>query len=104
MADAKPAQPARKKVTIPMLVEKMKKGEPIVQLAVYDYETAIIADRVGIDILCVSDTGGMVLFGHETTTSVSLSSASWSCAGCCACAAWPPCLPAPPPWRPPPPP
>ena len=73
MADAKPAaaQPARKKVTIPMLVEKMKKGEPIVQLAVYDYETAIIADRVGIDILCVSDTGGMVLFGHETTTSVS---------------------------------
>ena len=62
---------ARKKVTIPMLVEKKKKGEPIVQLAVYDYETAIIADRVGIDILCVSDTGGMVLFGHETTTSVS---------------------------------
>src|SRR6185436_13193545 len=46
-------------------------GEPIVQLAVYDYETAIVADRVGIDILCVSDTGGMVLFGHESTTSVS---------------------------------
>src|SRR5947207_3636418 len=71
MAETKPAAPARKKVTIPMLVEKMKKGEPIVQLAVYDYETAIIADRVGIDILCVSDTGGMVLFGHESTTSVS---------------------------------
>ena len=77
MAEQKPAAAAegkaaaRKKVTIPMLVEKMKKGEPIVQLAVYDYETAIIADRVGIDILCVSDTGGMVLFGHETTTSVS---------------------------------
>ena len=67
MAEAAP----RKKVTIPMLMEKKKKGEPIVQLAVYDYETAIIADRVGIDILCVSDTGGMVLFGHESTTSVS---------------------------------
>ena len=62
---------ARKKVTIPMLMKKKKEGEPIVQLAVYDYETAIIADRVGIDILCVSDTGGMVLFGHESTTSVS---------------------------------
>src|SRR3970040_57606 len=70
MAEPKTA-PARKKVTIPMLVDKMKKGDPIVQLAVYDYETAIIADRVGIDILCVSDTGGMVLFGHESTTSVS---------------------------------
>jgi 3-methyl-2-oxobutanoate hydroxymethyltransferase len=71
-APAAAAAPAkRKKVTIPMLNEKKKKKEPIVQLAVYDYENAIVADRVGIDILCVSDTGGMVLFGHETTTSVS---------------------------------
>jgi 3-methyl-2-oxobutanoate hydroxymethyltransferase len=61
----------RKKVTIPQLFEKKKRGEPIVQLAVYDYENAIVADRVGVDILCVSDTGGMVLFGHEDTTSVS---------------------------------
>ena len=71
-----PAQQAeatvkRKKVTIPALMEKKRKKEPIVQLAVYDYENAIIADRLGIDILCVSDTGGMVLFGHESTTSVS---------------------------------
>lgn len=61
----------RKKVTIPQLFDKKKRGEPIVQLAVYDYENAIVADRVGVDILCVSDTGGMVLFGHEDTTSVS---------------------------------
>jgi 3-methyl-2-oxobutanoate hydroxymethyltransferase len=60
----------RKKVTIPQLFDKKKRGEPIVQLAVYDYENAIVADRVGVDILCVSDTGGMVLFGHEDTTSV----------------------------------
>jgi 3-methyl-2-oxobutanoate hydroxymethyltransferase len=68
---AEPAAPKRKKVTIPMLIEKKKRKEPIVQLAVYDYENAIVADRVGVDILCVSDTGGMVLFGHESTTSVS---------------------------------
>ncbi|MDZ4253878.1 MAG: 3-methyl-2-oxobutanoate hydroxymethyltransferase [Sulfuritalea sp.] len=61
----------RKKVTIPQLMAKKQRGEPIVQLAVYDYENAIVADRVGVDILCVSDTGGMVLFGHEDTTSVS---------------------------------
>jgi len=71
-----PAAPAaapakRKKITIPMLRDKKKNKEPIVQLAVYDYENAIVADRLGIDILCVSDTGGMVLFGHESTTSVS---------------------------------
>jgi len=71
MSTDAPVVPKRKKVTIPMLVEKRRKKEPIVQLAVYDYENAIIADRLGIDILCVSDTGGMVLFGHESTTSVS---------------------------------
>lgn len=71
MAEAPQAPQKRKKVTIPELFEKKKRGEPIVQLAVYDYPNAIIADRVGVDILCVSDTGGMVLFGHESTTSVS---------------------------------
>ncbi|TNC25112.1 3-methyl-2-oxobutanoate hydroxymethyltransferase [Amycolatopsis alkalitolerans] len=61
----------QKKVTIPSLLEKKKKGEPIVQMAIYDYRSAVIADRIGgVDILCVSDTGGMVLFGHPDTTSV----------------------------------
>jgi 3-methyl-2-oxobutanoate hydroxymethyltransferase len=67
MADA----PARKKVTINTLMAKMKKGEPITQLAAYDYRTAVVADRLGMDILCVSDTGGMILFGHKSTVSVS---------------------------------
>ncbi len=62
---------ARKKVTIPMLMGKMKRGEPITQLAAYDYRTAVVADRLGMDILCVSDTGGMILFGHKSTVSVS---------------------------------
>jgi 3-methyl-2-oxobutanoate hydroxymethyltransferase len=67
-----PAQaPARKKVTIPALNAKMRKGEAIVQMAIYDYRSAVIADRLGIDILCVSDSGGMVLFGHKSTVTVS---------------------------------
>ena len=60
----------RKKVTITELMRKMREGEQIVQLAVYDYRNAVVADRLGIDILCVSDTGGMVLFGHKSTVSV----------------------------------
>ncbi len=72
MSDAKQTGSAqkRKKVTIPDLMEKKKQGEPITQIAVYDYENSIVADRMGIDIQCVSDTGGMVLFGHPSTTSV----------------------------------
>ncbi|MDH3638300.1 MAG: 3-methyl-2-oxobutanoate hydroxymethyltransferase [Gammaproteobacteria bacterium] len=65
MADAKP-----KKVTIRSLQKKMREGEQIVQMAIYDYRSAVIADRLGIDILCVSDTGGMILFGHQSTVTV----------------------------------
>jgi 3-methyl-2-oxobutanoate hydroxymethyltransferase len=72
MSQVTPLQaPKRKKITIPSLVEKMKKNEAIVQMAVYDYRTAVVADRLGVDILCVSDTGGMVLFGHRSTVTVS---------------------------------
>lgn len=73
MAETKPAeQPKpRKKVTIPYLMEKKARKEPISMLAIYDYPTSIIADRIGIDVLCTSDTGGMVLFGHESTETVS---------------------------------
>src|SRR6201988_2428959 len=61
----------RRKITLNTLMAKMKRGEPITQLAAYDYRTAVVADRLGIDILCVSDTGGMILFGHQSTVTVS---------------------------------
>lgn len=48
----------------------MSEGEQIVQMAIYDYRSAVIGDRLGIDILCVSDTGGMILFGHKSTVTV----------------------------------
>ena len=67
MSDAKP----RKKVTFKTLQKKIAAWEPITQLAAYDYRTAVVADRLGMDILCVSDTGGMILFGHQSTTAVS---------------------------------
>ena len=62
--------PRRKKVTIRELQRKMAADEQIVQMAIYDYRSAVIADRLDIDILCVSDTGGMILFGHESTVTV----------------------------------
>ncbi len=60
----------RRKIGINQLRKKMQEGEQIVQMAIYDYRSAVIADRLGIDILCVSDTGGMVLFGHKSTVTV----------------------------------
>lgn len=67
MADAKP----RRKVTIRTLQKRMRENDAITQMAVYDYRTAVVSDRLGMDILCVSDTGGMILFGHQSTVSVS---------------------------------
>jgi len=63
--------PKQKKITIRELQRKMRADEQIVQMAIYDYRSAVIADRLGIDILCVSDTGGMILFGHQSTVTVS---------------------------------
>jgi len=60
----------RRKVTISRLMKKMRDGEAITQLATYDYRTSVVADRLGMDILCVSDTGGMILFGHQSTVTV----------------------------------
>ena len=61
----------RRKITIKTLQKRMREGVAITQLAAYDYRTAVVADRLGMDILCVSDTGGMILFGHQSTVSVS---------------------------------
>ena len=61
---------AQPRVTIRSLMKKMEKNEQIVQMAIYDYRSAVIADREDIDILCVSDTGGMILFGHQSTVTV----------------------------------
>ncbi|HTG02278.1 MAG TPA: 3-methyl-2-oxobutanoate hydroxymethyltransferase [Nitrospirota bacterium] len=61
---------AKKKVTIPYLMEKKKNKEQITMMAIYDYPNAVIAERTGIDIVCVSDSGGMAVFGKENTTSV----------------------------------
>jgi 3-methyl-2-oxobutanoate hydroxymethyltransferase len=66
MADA----PKRRKVTLRSLQRKMRDNEQIVQMAIYDYRSAVIGDRLDIDILCVSDTGGMILFGHKSTVTV----------------------------------
>ena len=62
--------PKHQRVTTRVLNKKMAEKEQIVQMAIYDYRSAVIADRLGIDILCVSDTGGMILFGHQSTVTV----------------------------------
>jgi 3-methyl-2-oxobutanoate hydroxymethyltransferase len=50
----------------------MKNSKKITVLTAYDYTTAQLCDRVGIDILLVGDSGGMVMLGYENTIPVTM--------------------------------
>lgn len=54
------------------IYRKKKTGEKITCLSLYDFPTARIADEVGVDLLMVGDSVGMVLSGHENTLSVTV--------------------------------
>ena len=47
-------------------------GEPLVMLTAYDYPTALIADKAGVDMLLVGDSLGMVVHGLENTLGVTM--------------------------------
>ena len=62
----------RKKVTT-RLVQAMKtRHEPISMLTAYDYPTALVMDQVGVDMILVGDSLGMVVLGYESTLPVTM--------------------------------
>lgn len=65
-------QAARKKITPQALRQKKERAEPISMLTGYDYPTALILDRVGIDAILVGDSLGMVILGYENTLQVTM--------------------------------
>lgn len=62
----------KEKLTIPELHEMTRKGEKIALLTAYDYPTALIEDRAGIDIILVGDSVAMTVLGYKSTLSVTL--------------------------------
>ena len=60
------------KVTIHDLQAMKERGERITMLTAYDYPTALMIDRAGIDVALVGDTLGMVVHGLETTLPVTM--------------------------------
>ncbi|MGI9240717.1 MAG: 3-methyl-2-oxobutanoate hydroxymethyltransferase, partial [Verrucomicrobiales bacterium] len=47
-------------------------GRQIVAITAYDYPVARLMDEAGVDLVLVGDSLGMVVLGHEDTTSVTL--------------------------------
>ena len=60
------------KVTITTLMEKKLKRQPITWLTAYDYPTAQMEEKAGIDIILVGDSIGMTIFGYESTLPVTM--------------------------------
>src|SRR2546428_12901859 len=50
----------------------MKNSKKITAITAYDYTTAQLCDKAGVDILLVGDSAGMVMLGYENTIPVTM--------------------------------
>jgi len=60
------------RITINQVKDMKQKGEKIAMLTAYDYSTAKIVDEVGIPLILVGDSLGMVVLGYETPIPVTM--------------------------------
>jgi 3-methyl-2-oxobutanoate hydroxymethyltransferase len=60
------------RVTINQIKEMKQKGEKIAMLTSYDYATAKLVEDVGIPMILVGDSLGMVVLGYETPIPVTM--------------------------------
>jgi len=60
------------RITINQIKDMKQKGEKITMLTAYDYSTAKIVDEVGIPLILVGDSLGMVILGYESTVPVTM--------------------------------
>ncbi len=67
-----PADASRLPMTLPRLLERKRHGEPIVMVTAYDHPSALAAEKAGVDLVLVGDSGAMTVLGYESTVPVSL--------------------------------
>lgn len=60
------------RVTIPKLRAMKEAGEKIAMLTAYDWPTALLLDRAGIDVLLVGDSVGNNILGYPDTIPVTM--------------------------------
>lgn len=57
----------RKKVNLPYLFNKVANKEPITWLTCYDYPTAYLQEKAGMDMILVGDSLAMTMLGYDST-------------------------------------
>ena len=68
------------KKTINDFIQMVEKGEKIVYLTAYDYLTAKMEEKAGVDMILVGDSLGMVSLGYDTTFPVTMDDMIRHCA------------------------
>src|SRR3974377_1852335 len=59
-------------MTIPALQQMKREGKKSVGVVAWDYQIARIADRAGVDIVSVGDSGGVNLGGQQNPLEVTM--------------------------------
>ena len=67
-----PHDPGRLPMTLPLLAEKKRLGEPLVMITAYDYPSARAAEAAGVDLVLVGDSAATTVLGYSATTPVDL--------------------------------
>lgn len=60
------------RTSVTQIRDMKQKGEKIAMLTAYDYSTAKLIDEVGIPLILVGDSLGMVVLGYESTIPVTM--------------------------------
>jgi 3-methyl-2-oxobutanoate hydroxymethyltransferase len=67
-----PADASRLPVTLPIIEEKRRRGEPLVMVTAYDYPSARAVESAGVDLVLVGDSGAMTVLGYPSTVGITL--------------------------------
>ena len=59
-------------MTLPLLHEKKRLGDPIVMVTAYDFPSARAAESAGVDLVLVGDSAATTVLGFNATTPVEL--------------------------------
>ena len=60
------------KVTVPKIRASKGHGPPLTMVTAYDFTSARLADRAGVDLILVGDSAAMVMLGESSTLPIKL--------------------------------
>ena len=67
-----PHDASRLPIAIGTLTNRKELGQKIAMVTAYDYPSALAAEKAGVDIVLVGDSGAMTVLGHSSTLPVTL--------------------------------